>query len=106
MPITTHEPWVCSRESARNAVVSISKGVRQLMLEDGEFPTLPKVPKMPQDFTFVNRLQWGLASVMAGLGTVARFRPVMEALGPGPARRGPERVSESPPSLVAQVPGG
>jgi predicted unusual protein kinase regulating ubiquinone biosynthesis (AarF/ABC1/UbiB family) len=78
MPITTHEPWVCSKESARNAVVSISKGVRKLMFKDGEFPTLPKVPKMPQDFTFVNRLQWGLASVMAGLGTVARFRPVME----------------------------
>jgi predicted unusual protein kinase regulating ubiquinone biosynthesis (AarF/ABC1/UbiB family) len=78
MPITTHEEWVCSRESARNAVHSISKGIRKLMFKDGELPTLPKVPKMPQDFTFVNRLQWGLASVMAGLGTIAKFRPVMD----------------------------
>jgi len=78
MPITTHEPWVCSRESARNAVHSISKGIRKLMFKDGELPSLPKVPKIPQDFTFVNRLQWGLASVMAGLGTIAKFRDVME----------------------------
>jgi hypothetical protein len=33
---------------------------------------------MPQDFTFVNRLQWGLASVLAGLRTEARFRSATE----------------------------
>jgi hypothetical protein len=33
---------------------------------------------MPREFTFVNRLQWGLASVMGGIGTVASFRPVVE----------------------------
>ena len=35
-------------------------------------------PDMPTDFTFVNRLQWGLASVMAGLGTIAHFRSMSE----------------------------
>ena len=32
----------------------------------------------PQEFVFLNRLQWGLASVMGGLGTVASFRPITE----------------------------
>src|SRR5690606_34521622 len=81
LPITTHEPWQCSKEKARDAVTFITNGLRELAFKDGEsLPSLPKVPKMPQDFTFVNRLQWGLASVMAGLGTVAEFRPMTEPL--------------------------
>jgi hypothetical protein len=56
----------------------LSRGIRKIVFKEGELPQLPKVPKMPQDFTFVNRLQWGLASVLAGLGTVACFRDIME----------------------------
>ncbi len=78
MPIMTREDWVCSEESAREAVQYLSRGIRKIAFKDGELPQLPKVPKMPQDFTFVNRLQWGLASVLAGLGTVACFRDIME----------------------------
>ncbi len=85
MPITTREPWHCSREKAREAVTVLSKGLRKIAFKEGDaLPHLPKVPKMPQDFTFVNRLQWGLASVMAGLGTTAEFRPFIEPLVKGP----------------------
>ncbi len=77
-PILTNDVWICSHEKARETVSFLSKGIRKIALKDGELPKLPKVPKMPQDFTFVNRLQWGLASVMAGLGTHARFRPMTE----------------------------
>jgi len=85
MPITTHGEWECSREKAREAVTSLSKGLRKIAFREGDtMPHLPKVPKMPQDFTFVNRLQWGLASVMAGLGTVSKFRPFIEPLVKGP----------------------
>lgn len=81
MPICTHDEWTCSHEKAREAVQFLSRGLKKIAFKDGQaLPSLPKVPKMPQDFTFVNRLQWGLASVMAGLGTVARFRPVVEPL--------------------------
>ena len=51
--------------------------VRALATKD-TVPSLPFVPKMPQDFTFVNRLQWGLASVLAGMRTEAAFRPLIE----------------------------
>jgi predicted unusual protein kinase regulating ubiquinone biosynthesis (AarF/ABC1/UbiB family) len=83
-PLMTHDTWICSQEKARETVAYLSRGIRKIALKDGELPKLPKVPKMPQDFTFVNRLQWGLASVMAGLGTHAQFRPLTEPWIRGP----------------------
>ncbi len=74
----TEEVWHCSQESARNAVTYIARGVKDLTFKEGELPTIPHVPHMPREFTFLNRLQWGLASVMGGIGTVASFRPVTE----------------------------
>jgi predicted unusual protein kinase regulating ubiquinone biosynthesis (AarF/ABC1/UbiB family) len=85
MPIMSQEPWTCSHDKARETVAYLSRGLRKIAFKEGEtLPQLPKVPKMPQDFTFVNRLQWGLASVMAGLGTVAHFRPIVEGWIRGP----------------------
>lgn len=80
MPIATNEVWHCSKDKARETVQYLARGIRGIAWKDGDsIPNLPKVPKMPQDFTFVNRLQWGLASVLAGLETQARFRPIVEA---------------------------
>jgi predicted unusual protein kinase regulating ubiquinone biosynthesis (AarF/ABC1/UbiB family) len=78
MPLATNGVWVCSQEKARETVAYLTRGIRALALKDGSLPSIPHVPKMPQDFTFVNRLQWGLASVMAGLRTEAAFRPIVE----------------------------
>jgi hypothetical protein len=92
LPITTEGDWECSRAKAREAVTMLSDGLRKIAFKEGDtVPHLPKVPKMPQDFTFVNRLQWGLASVMAGLGTVATFRPFIEPLVRGPVEPVPAR---------------
>ena len=78
MPLCTDADWECSPEKARETVAYLSRGIRGLAFKDGDkLPSIPHVPKMPQDFTFVNRLQWGLASVMAGC-TVAAFRPMIE----------------------------
>jgi hypothetical protein len=79
VPICTRGVWQCSPEKARETVAYLSRGIRDLAFKDGEkVPSIPHVPKMPQDFTFVNRLQWGLASVLAGLRTEAAFRPSIE----------------------------
>lgn len=79
MPLYSKEIWVCSREKARETVQFLARGIKTLTFKEGEaLPNIPHVPKMPQDFTFVNRLQWGLASVMAGLGTEASFRNISE----------------------------
>lgn len=84
-PITS-EVWHCSVESAREAVTYIAKGVRKIAFEDGTIPNIPHVPRMPREFTFLNRLQWGLASVMGGIGTVGRFRDVSVPWIRGPVR--------------------
>jgi predicted unusual protein kinase regulating ubiquinone biosynthesis (AarF/ABC1/UbiB family) len=79
MPLCTDGVWVCSPEKARETVAYLTRGIRGLAFKQGEaLPSIPHVPKMPQDFTFVNRLQWGLASVLAGMRTEAAFRPVIE----------------------------
>jgi predicted unusual protein kinase regulating ubiquinone biosynthesis (AarF/ABC1/UbiB family) len=78
-PLTTRGPYRCSREEAREAVAYLVRGLRRVAWREGEdMPHLPKPIHMPPDFTFVNRLQWGLASVMGGLGSVANFRAITE----------------------------
>jgi predicted unusual protein kinase regulating ubiquinone biosynthesis (AarF/ABC1/UbiB family) len=79
MPLVTKGTWHCSQESARETVQYLTRGIKQLVRKEGEaLPSIPHVPKIPQEFTFVNRLQWGLASVLAGLHTEASFRPLIE----------------------------
>ncbi|MFT3775606.1 MAG: AarF/ABC1/UbiB kinase family protein [Minicystis sp.] len=79
VPLCSDKPWQCSPERAREHVQYLSRGIKELAFKQGEaLPNVPYVPKMPQDFTFVNRLQWGLASVLAGMRTEAAFRPIIE----------------------------
>ncbi|EYF06888.1 ABC1 kinase family protein [Chondromyces apiculatus] len=79
LPLTTRDTWVCSKERAREAVTFLSRGIKEMVLKDGsKLPSVPYVPRMPQDFTFVNRLQWGLASVLAGMRTEGNFREMTE----------------------------
>lgn len=81
VPFCTHGVWQCSPEKAKETVSYLTRGLKALAMKEGAtMPTIPMVPKMPQDFTFVNRLQWGLASVLAGLRTEAAFRPLIEPL--------------------------
>ena len=86
-PLTQKGDWLCSKEKARETVAYLSRGIRELTLKDGGMPKLPHVPKMPQDFTFVNRLQWGLASVLAGLSAEGPFRDMTEPWVRGPLVR-------------------
>ncbi len=81
VPICTNGTWQCSPEKARETVAFLSRGIKSLAFKEGEtIPNIPHVPKMPQEFTFVNRLQWGLASVLAGLRTEANFREIIDPL--------------------------
>jgi predicted unusual protein kinase regulating ubiquinone biosynthesis (AarF/ABC1/UbiB family) len=85
MPICTPGIWHASPEKAKETVAFLARGIKGLAIKEGDtLPSMPHVPKMPQDFTFVNRLQWGLASVLAGLRTQAAFRPVIEPWVRGP----------------------
>lgn len=85
-PLVSDE-WHCTVEAARETVTFIARGVREIAFKEGEtIPTIPHVPQMPREFTFMNRLQWGLASVMGGIGSIANFREVTEPWVRGPVK--------------------
>jgi predicted unusual protein kinase regulating ubiquinone biosynthesis (AarF/ABC1/UbiB family) len=78
-PITSHGAFQWSPEVAREAIAYLVRGTRKIVFADGaKLPSLPKPIRPPPDSTFVNRLQWGLASIMGGLRTQARFRAMTE----------------------------
>jgi predicted unusual protein kinase regulating ubiquinone biosynthesis (AarF/ABC1/UbiB family) len=89
-PLTTDGPFRHTHHVAREAVAYLVRGSKRIMKpKDGEvLPNLPKPIHMPQDHTFMNRLQWGLASVMAGLGGEGNWRRIAE-----PWIRGPHELA-------------
>lgn len=79
MPLTYRGVWTSSPEKAKETVQYLVRGIKQITRKEGDIlPNIPHVPKMPREFTFVNRLQWGLASVLAGLRTEAPYREITE----------------------------
>ncbi|PIE05480.1 MAG: ABC transporter [Sorangium cellulosum] len=78
LPLATNTTFECTPEGAKEAVHYLVRGHRKLIKEAEGGPRLPTPVRMPFDLTFVNRLQWGLASIMGGLGTRARFRQITE----------------------------
>jgi predicted unusual protein kinase regulating ubiquinone biosynthesis (AarF/ABC1/UbiB family) len=85
-PLSTDGPYKHTHAIAREAVAFLVRGSKKLMKpKDGDvLPNLPKPIHMPQDHTFMNRLQWGLASVMAGIGGEGNWRRIAEPWVRGP----------------------
>lgn len=85
-PLTTDGTFRHTHEIAREAIAFLVRGGKRVMRpKAGELlPNLPKPIHMPQDHTFMNRLQWGLASVMAGLGGEGNWRRICEPWIRGP----------------------
>lgn len=85
-PLTTDAPFRQTHQVAREAVAFLVRGSKKMMKpkEGDVLPSLPKPIHMPQDHTFMNRLQWGLASVMAGLGGEDNWRRISEPWIRGP----------------------
>ena len=53
------------------------RGTKKIVFKDeAKLPNLPKPIHVPQDHTFMNRLQWGLASVLAGIGATANWHQI------------------------------
>jgi hypothetical protein len=78
-PLTTDGPFKHSPARARECVAFLVRGGRKIVFRPDEaMPHLPKPIHMPTDHTFVNRLQWGLASILGGLGAEANWRRITE----------------------------
>ncbi len=85
-PLVTKGTYKHTHAIARESVAYLVRGSKKLMKpKEGELlPSIPKPIHMPQDHTFMNRLQWGLASVMAGLGGEGCWRDLTEPWVRGP----------------------
>jgi predicted unusual protein kinase regulating ubiquinone biosynthesis (AarF/ABC1/UbiB family) len=86
-PLVTDAPFRHSKERAREAIAFLVRGGKQLVMKSGTtVPHMPSPIHMPPDFTFVNRLQWGLSSIMGGLESEANWRRITDPWLHGPAR--------------------
>ena len=78
-PLTLDAPYKYTHESAReNIAFLVRNGKKIVFRPDDKAPNLPMPIHLPHDMTFVSRLQWGLASVMAGLGAEANWRKITD----------------------------
>lgn len=97
-PLVIDEPFLHDRGNARENVALIVRGERKIVWKKGEvLPNLPKPIHMPVEHTFVNRLQWGLASVLAGLEADYNFHQLSLPWIMGP--RKPPKGLEVPPPM-------
>jgi hypothetical protein len=79
-PIISDALFQWSPEVAREAIAFLVRGHKKIIFKEGNsLPKLPKPIRPPAESTFVNRLQWGLASIMGGLRAQAHFRPLTES---------------------------
>jgi predicted unusual protein kinase regulating ubiquinone biosynthesis (AarF/ABC1/UbiB family) len=78
-PLVVDETFRYTKDFARETIAFLVRGGKKIVLRSDEaLPTLPAPVRMPTDFTFVNRLQWGFVSVLAGLQAEANWRRVVE----------------------------
>ncbi len=84
-PLVIDGPFKYTKDYARESVAFLVRGGRRIVFKpDDALPNLPAPVRMPTDFTFVNRLQWGFGSVLAGLGAEANWRRLVQPWIDGP----------------------
>ncbi len=84
-PLTRDAIYTHTPEAARETVAFLVRNGKKVVFRPDEaLPNLPKPIHMPTDHTFVNRLQWGLASVMGGLNAEGNWRRITEPWLRGP----------------------
>lgn len=66
-PILYDRPFEFTTGYTRESIDRVLKAKMELVFGEGKLPRLPKLPPMPVDYTFLNRLQWGFFSVLTAL---------------------------------------
>ena len=79
-PLTLDANFRHTPEAARENVAFLVRNGRHIVFREGDaLPNLPKPIHMPHEMTFVNRLQWGLASVLGGLEAEGNWRRMTDS---------------------------
>jgi predicted unusual protein kinase regulating ubiquinone biosynthesis (AarF/ABC1/UbiB family) len=93
-PIVVDATFRYTHEFARQSVAFLVRGGKKIVFKPEQaLPNLPAPVHMPTDLTFVNRLQWGFVSVLAGLRAEGNWRRLVEPWLHGPLTNEPEARS-------------
>ncbi len=80
LPLTYDGVYRHTADGARENVAFLVRNGRKIIFHEGDaLPSLPKPIHVPHEMTFVNRLQWGLASVLGGLEAEANWCRMTDA---------------------------
>jgi len=76
-PVVVDAPFTYTSEYAREMVAFLVRGTKKIVFKDeSKLPHLPKPIHVPKDHMFMNRLQWGLTSVLAGMNATANWHRI------------------------------
>jgi predicted unusual protein kinase regulating ubiquinone biosynthesis (AarF/ABC1/UbiB family) len=70
-PFKNDAPFTYTRERSRVTFQMVFK-------PPAEFKPLAQVANMPRDYVFVNRIQWGVESILAQLGATANWHRILD----------------------------
>ncbi|HEX4420458.1 MAG TPA: AarF/UbiB family protein, partial [Kofleriaceae bacterium] len=70
-----YEPFHADREFTFTSEYN-AQSLKMVFAPDGKFAGLTKQINMPRDFVFVNRIQWGVYSILAQLGASGNWHRI------------------------------
>lgn len=91
-PMLTEGPFAFTPDFTRQSIDKVLSAKQELLFSRGIIPRIPKLPPMPVDYTFINRLQWGFFSVLTRMGAVVDWNAEL----PAALRARPEEGGDPP----------
>lgn len=74
-PVLVDEPFAFTPEYTAGVNDLVMEGKRQMLFADGR--KIPRIPKIPADYTFIHRLQWGFYSVLTALRATVNWHAML-----------------------------
>ena len=66
-PALRDEPFEFTPDLTRESFDRVAQAKAEVLFAGGVIPRIPELPRVPADYTFLNRLQWGFFSILAML---------------------------------------
>jgi predicted unusual protein kinase regulating ubiquinone biosynthesis (AarF/ABC1/UbiB family) len=78
-PLLRDEPFAFEPQYVAELNDRVVEHKKALVFGKGRLPRIPKLPPMPGDYTFINRLQWGFYSVLTRLRARVNWHRLLPA---------------------------
>ena len=78
-PVLEDAPFHFTPEYTGESVDRVFQAKSELLFQKGIIPRIPKLPPLPVDYTFLNRLQWGFFSILTLLGEPVNLHALLPA---------------------------